>query len=163
MQYLLDTNIVSEIMKPEPDFNVICWMQDHNENLYLSAVSIHELYYGIYLLPDGKRKTGYLERLGAITQDCTDRIFPLDAFSGSLCGKLYADTRRNEQQGTIEDCMIAAICQRNNATLATRNIKDFEVFDIPLVNPFNYESETLKRLRREEAEHFNREKGEGSE
>ena len=152
MQYVLDTNVVSEIIKPKPDHNTMRWMQDHNESLYLNAVSIHELYYGVFLLPDGKRKDSLLERLGYITQDCTNRIFTFDAFSGHLCGKLYASIRQIGRQVSIEDCMIAAICQRNDATLATRNTKDFEHLGIPLVNPFEYESETLKRLKCEEAE-----------
>lgn len=137
MIYVLDTNIVSEIMKPKPNFGVISWIQDHNEDTYLNAVSIHELYYGICLLPDSKRKTRYLDLLEGYTEDRVGMVLPLDGFAGYLSGKLFAQSRSIGKQGTVEDCMIAAICQRNDATLVTRNTEDFEHFNIPLIDPFD--------------------------
>ncbi|MBQ9003497.1 MAG: type II toxin-antitoxin system VapC family toxin [Eggerthellaceae bacterium] len=151
MIYVVDTNVISEIFKPKPHTNAIWWMQDHNENMYLNAITIHELNFGISLLPDGKRKKSHLDRLDAITRECSDRTLPFDAFSGYLSGQLFALARKKGRVGAVEDCMIAAICARHDATLATRNVKDFEVFGIDIVNPFDYESETMQRLRRKEA------------
>lgn len=152
MIYVLDTNVVSEIMKPEANWGVIDWIQDHNESVFLSAISVHELYYGIYLLPDSKRKTHFLELMEGFTRDRVGMILPFDAFAGYLCGKLYAEARKNGRPGTIEDCMIAAICMRNGATLVTRNTKDFEQYGIDLIDPFDYEPPLLQELREREKE-----------
>ena len=152
MAYILDTNIISEFMKEKANPQVIDWAQDHNEDLFLTTVSLMELNYGIMRMPEGKRKHTYREIADAITKECRDRIYSFDSFSAFLCAKLRCEAAAIGRPPQISDCMIAAICQRNNATLATHNVKDFEHYGIPLVDPFNYESETLKRLRREEAE-----------
>ena len=152
MMYVVDTNVISELFKPNPCHNVIWWMQDHNESIYLNAVTLHELHYGIGLLPEGRRKRIYLEKANAIAQECINRILPFDAFSGHLSGTLHAEARQAGRQGSTEDCMIAAICERHGATLATRNVKDFAHYGIKVVNPFEYESETLKMLRAREAQ-----------
>ena len=151
MNYVLDTNIISEFTKPRPNPSVIDWAHDHNEEIFLNTVTLYELYYGIFCMPEGKLKKGLLETIDAIAEECSDRILGLDAFGSYLCAKMRSDAQRHGRQVTVEDAMIAAICQRNNATLVTHNTKDFEHFNIPLVDPFDYESETLKQLRREEA------------
>ena len=150
MKYVVDTNIVSEFMKPSPNDNVIGWAQDHNKDILLSSITVQELYYGLFTMPNGKRKEILRESIDAIIRECKDRILPFDAFCSYLCAELRANTRRMGRPGTIEDLMIAAICKRNDAILVTHNTKDFDYLGIQLCDPFEYESETLKHLKRKE-------------
>ena len=152
MVYVLDTNIISEFVKKNANAGVIDWAQDHNEQLFITTVSIMELNYGIMRMPDGKRKGMLQEVINAIVEECADRVYPLDSFSAYLCAKLRCKAEALGRPPQIADCMIAAICQRNNATLVTHNTKDFEHYGIPLIDPFDYESDTLKQLRIREAE-----------
>ena len=147
MRYVLDTNIVSEFLKPDPNQNVIWWAQDYNADLLLNVISIQELYFGIFTMPDGKKKTRLRESLDAIVRECTDRILPFDAFAGYLCAEMHASAKAAGHPRTIEDLMIAAICKRNDAVLTTRNIKDFDCLGIELIDPFEYESDLMKELR----------------
>lgn len=151
MQYVLDTNIISEAMKVSPNHNALWWLQDHAEQVLLNAISIEEIYLGIFLLPDGRRKKRLKDAIDAIAKDCKDRILPFDAFCGYLCAELQAHARKIGRPSTIEDCMIAAICKRNNAVLATHNVRDFDYLGIQVVDPFEYESETFNNLKKRES------------
>ena len=138
MKYVVDTNVVSELMKPVPSDNVIDWFQDHEGEVYLTAITVKELFYGMLRLPDGKRKTSLKEAMTAIVMDCADKTFAFDAYSGYLCATLHERAVKSGRTATIEDLMIAAICQRNDAILATRNMKDFDYLGIEVINPFEY-------------------------
>ena len=152
MEYVLDTNVISEIAKPQPDHNVLCWIQDHNESVYLNSVSLEELYYGIFIMPEGKKKEALRAVFDAIVHECNDRTFMFDAFCGYTCAEIRAQARKNGRTGTIEDFMIAAICLRNDATLVTRNVKDFDYIEgLKIVDPFTYEPPLLAELKRREA------------
>lgn len=140
MRYVADTNVVSELMKRNPADNVIDWFQDHEGDIYLTAITIKELYYGMLRLPEGKRKARLKDTMTAIVMDCSDKTFAFDAYSGYLCAGLHEQAIASGRTPTIEDLMIAAICQRNDAILATRNTKDFDYLGINLVNPFEYEA-----------------------
>ena len=151
MPYIVDTNVVSEIMKPYPNFETICWLQDHEGEYYLTTVTLMELNYGVMRLPDGKRKQNLRRTLDMISREESGRMYSFDGFSAYYCAdfrRIAAEIGRTPQ---LSDCMIAAICKRNDATLVTRNVKDFEYFDIDVVNPFEYESPTLAEPRRREA------------
>lgn len=148
MLYVADTNIVSEPLKPNPDGKAIDWMQDHADCICLTTVTLMEMHFGIMRLPEGKRKRALYERIRAISEDCRDRILPFDSFSAYLCADLRCKAQAAGRVPQLADIMIAAICKCNNAILATHNTRDFGYLDIELVDPFEYESEALKRLRR---------------
>jgi predicted nucleic acid-binding protein len=149
VKYVLDTDIISELARQQPDFNVICWIQDHAEDVVLTAVSLEEIYYGILIMPDGKRKSRIKNAVDAIVQDCVDRILVFDAFCGYLCADVHAQAKRSGHTGTIEDFMIASICLRHNAKLVTRNVKDFDYINgLEAIDPFSYESPVLAELKR---------------
>ena len=155
MKYVLDTNIISEFMKPEPNFGALCWAQDHTDELFLTSITILELQYGVMCMPEGKRKQIYKEYIEGVTKDCVDRLFDFDSFSAYLCARLRCKAKAVGFTPQLPDAMIAAICQRNDATLVTHNVKDFEAYDIDVFDPFDYESDMLKELRRREAEREN--------
>lgn len=152
MTYVLDTNAISEIFKPRPNPKTISWMQDHEGQLYLTTISIMEMYYGVMRLPEGKRKESFRALLAAILHDEKERIYDFDSFSAFLCAEMKSDAEAIGRTPQLSNCMIAAICKRNNATLVTRNVKDFDYLGIKVENPFEYESPTLLELKRRESQ-----------
>ena len=138
MKYVIDTNVVSEIAKPNPCENVIDWFWEYGEQAYLPSVSIEELYYGIFIMPDGKRKRAIRDIIDGIVKDLSDRTLPYDGFSAYLCAEMHANAKGIGRASSIEDYMIAAICKANNAVLVTHNVKDFDYLGIDIVDPFDY-------------------------
>lgn len=134
---LLDTNIISELMKATPEPNVLAWADVQlDTDLYFSAITKAEVEWGIALLADGKRK----QRLG----EAAAEVFAL--FEGrcldyacAVAPYYVAIALFSKQAGrpmSVEDMLIAAIAQANNATLATRNVTDFDFLPgLVLVNP----------------------------
>lgn len=134
--YIADTNVLSELMKDNPSRSVIDWFWDHEGDIYTTAVTVEELYYGLLKMPEGKRRTNLQECMDAIVKDCAGKTFPFDGFSAYLCAKMRVEALASGHNPSLEDLMIAAITERHNATLATRNVKDFDYLGITLVNPF---------------------------
>ena len=140
---VLDTNIISETLKKQPDDRVIAWLLQNQESLYLSAVTIGELWEGAYRLPTGKRRENLLRALERITGAYANRLLSYDGAAAQAYALMQDKTRRGGRTLTVEDGMIAAICATAHATLATRNTKDFQHLGITLVNPFEDPTELL--------------------
>lgn len=138
MKYLLDTNVISEVTKPSPDYSVICWLQDFATEVGTCAICIQELYYGLQLMPAGKRRDQLWAHTDAMVKDLAERTLAFDSFSGYICAELHAKDRVLGRSTAIEDLMIAATAQANNCIVATRNTKDFEPLGVTTVNPFAY-------------------------
>ena len=138
MNFLLDTNIVSEWMKPRPDAGVMDWLAEADEDrIFLSAVTIAEIRYGIERLPPGVRR----ERLNAwLTDDLPlrfeDRILPIDSKTGDRWGHIMARGRAAGRPVAAMDAFLAATSEQYDLTLVTRNMSDFDVLGIRLVNPW---------------------------
>jgi len=136
---LVDTNILSELMRPNPSTRVIEWMDSVEPQIFgITSVTVAEILYGIAALSEGRRKHQLLEAARAMfEEDFNGRIFSFD----EAAAVEYADiVIRREKSGrpiSMPDAQIAAICRAGNCKLATRNTKDFEKTDIELVNPFN--------------------------
>ena len=145
MTYLLDTNVISEVSKPRPDDNVLCWLQDATGNVCTCSVVVEEMYYGILLLPDGKRKYDLRRHTDSLVADLLDRVLPFDMRSAYACAQLQAKAHASGRTPALEDVMIAAIAQRNNCILATRNVKDFDYLGVETVNPFDYIPPEMKK------------------
>ena len=135
---LIDTNVVSELMRLTPDREVMAWFsaQDSAE-LYLTAVTEAELRAGAAILPAGRRRDRLAAEVDAMVQeDFAGRVLPFD----SLAAKAYAEiaaTRRSLGRPILEaDCQIAAIARVTNAAIATRNRADFELCGIALIDPW---------------------------
>ena len=135
---LLDTNVLSELMKPAPEPLVIQWLDAQlDSQVFLTAVTKAEIELGIALLPNGKRKKGFTGLASALFDEFQDRILPFDASAASYYANLVANARRAGRTLSVEDAQIAAITEANRLTLATRNSKDFEFIpDLPLINPW---------------------------
>lgn len=140
MKYVADTNVVSELMKPQVSDAVVDWFQDNEGNVFLTSITVKELYFGMLRLPDGKRKERLREAITGIVMDCARKTFSFDAYSGFICAQLHEQALSQGRVPTVEDLMIAAICKRNECALATRNVKDFDYLGVDVINPFNYDN-----------------------
>ncbi len=135
---LLDTNVLSELMKPAPELAVIQWLDAQlDSQVFLSAITKAEIELGIALLPNGKRMDTFTRLASDLFDEFQDRILPFDAGAASYYANLVADARKAGRAIPVEDAQIAAITQENRLTLATRNTKDFEFIpDLLLINPW---------------------------
>ena len=145
MKYVADTNVISELMKPHPSDNVIDWFQDNEGMVYIAATTIDELYYGMLLLSDGRRKNQLRTAITGIVMDCSNKTLPFDGYSAYLCAELKTNARAQGRATSTEDAMIAAVALRNDAIVATRNTKDFECLDVACINPFEYDGRSHVR------------------
>ncbi len=137
---LLDTNVVSEVMRPVPAPTVLAWFADQVAlDLYLPAIVEAELRFGVLLLPEGKRRDGLADALeGMIEEDFADRVLPFDSSAARSYALLAAQRRRSGLAVKEADCQIAAIAASRGAALATRNVKDFIGTDVEIVDPWQY-------------------------
>lgn len=135
---VLDTNVVSESGKPSPSQHVLGWFTRQEPlSLFLCAPVVMELSYGTekYLARTGSDR--YLKNLVELTSDrFRGRILGFEGTVASVTGRLRADRDSKGRPISVQDAMIAAICLVHDATLATRNIRDFDGLDLRLVNPF---------------------------
>lgn len=135
---VLDTNIVSELIKSSPDRNVASWFLGKARTIvYLNDITIMEQSYGaerFYLKTGSDRYIRSLNRL--LTDDFKGRVLAFEGEAPVLTGRLRAKRESLGRPISVADAMIAAICVFHGATLATRNVKDFKGLDLALVNPF---------------------------
>lgn len=134
---VVDTNIVSELMKPSPESTVREWVraQDPDE-LHTTAISLAEIRYGIERLPRGRRKDLLRTTADEVFAAFADQILPFDAAAARLYATIV--TTRDDAGLPIDgfDAQIAAICSLHHGTLATRNVKDFFGAGIEITNPW---------------------------
>lgn len=139
---LLDTNIVSEVMKPEPKNSVLQWLDyQETEELYLSTITIAEINFGIRILPDGRRRHTLANRFeDFIAKGFDQRILPFDTKAAYLFGELMARRRELGRPMSFPDGQIAAIVRSHHFVLATRNVDDFDHCGVDILNPFEFTS-----------------------
>lgn len=138
---VLDTNVASELMRPEPTPGVAAWISGRDaEDLYLTAVSEAELLYGVAIMPTGRRRNALEAAMSRwLDLGFADRILPFDS-SAARAYAVIASSRRHACRPIGEaDCQITAISRSQGAVLVTRNVRDFEdtgvdVVDWPLDN-----------------------------
>jgi len=131
----LDTNVVSELRRQKPHGAVVAWLQSvDDKDLYLSSVTLAEIQAGIEITRDQnvQRAIELEEWLDAVTT--TYNILTLDGAAFRTWAKLM----HRKSDTLYEDAMIAAIAKVNKLVVVTRNVTDFESFDVPLLNPFEY-------------------------
>ncbi len=135
---VLDTNVVSEIMKNSPSIHVLTWLDQQPVNqLFITAITVAEISYGINVLPNGKRQQ-LLESAfhNAVNGAFKHRILFFDDAAAQLYGKLMSHRKALGRPLSVLDGQIAAMTAAKQASLATRNIRDFENCNLELINPF---------------------------
>ncbi len=131
--YLLDTNVISEIMTTEPNQRVIDFLAQIKES-YLSAITLHELHYGLQLLPEGQRRNTIANKLQSLLTHYNDYIIPVNQAIALQAAVLRADAKQEGRIVHLADALIASTAKVNNWIVATRNTNDFidsgvEIFD----------------------------------
>lgn len=137
---VLDTNVVSELMRTSPDTAVLRWMDAQSPStLWLNSVVVSELLYGVAKLPKGKRKTQLMAAVAAmVDEDFAGRVLSFDVQAAAEYAHLVAPRENTGLSVSMADAQIAAICLSQDATLATRNTKHFEGLGLTLINPWRH-------------------------
>ena len=132
---VLDTNVVSEAMKPEPHQAVRAWLNDQAaETLYLSSVTLAELLFGIAALQDGKRKDMLAQALDGLMGLFRDRVLPFD----TDVARRYAVMAKTSGRGfPTPDGYIAAIAASRGFIVASHDTAPFEAAGVPVINPWS--------------------------
>jgi toxin FitB len=135
---ILDTNVVSELMRPEPDNRVRQWVSGWRaDELGTTAVTVAEIGHGIERLPDGRRKAALLSAASDLFAAFGELVQPFDVRAAGWFGPVMA--RRGSLGLPIEgfDAQIASICRAHGAALATRNVKDFLETGVEIIDPWS--------------------------
>lgn len=135
---VLDTNVVSELMRADPAPAVLRWVDAQDPGkLWLTSVTVQELFYGIARLPVGKRQSQLnAQMLAMLDEDFAGQVAAYDGEAAAIAGKLLARCEREGRTMPLADAQIAAICLAHHATLVTRNTSDFEAAGLVFVNPW---------------------------
>lgn len=135
MSYLIDTNVLSELRRREPDIRVQHWFADRSNNsLYLSVLTLGELRKGIAKMPASPRQEALLSWLEAeLPRFFFGRILPVDALVADTWGQITAQTSRPLP---AIDSLLAATAMTHRLTLVTRNVRDFQWPGLSVVNPW---------------------------
>lgn len=136
---ILDTNVISELMRPRPETQVVGWVDAQpTSSLFTTAITEAELLLGVCLLPAGKRRALLEEAvLQMLVEDFRNRILPFDSMATRHFAELVSSRRRAGHPMLHADAQIAAIARGHGAALATRNVTDFEGCGLTLVNPWH--------------------------
>ena len=135
---LLDTNVISELMKATPAPAVFAWVSlQPPDDLFISTISMAEILFGIELLPKGKRRDGLLQEAEiTFRRDFSGRVLSFDEQAARIFGSIVAARRIHGRPIGIADGQIAAIAKCHQASLATRDTGDFEDCGVKLINPW---------------------------
>lgn len=135
---VLDTNVISELMKPAPSTVVRAWVSSQSStSLFTTAVNVAEILYGIERLPQGRRKRQLRELVGDVFSAFDDKVLAFDHEAARAYASLVDRRSRLGRPVDGFDAQIAAICAVHGATLATRNLKDFVDTGISAVDPWS--------------------------
>jgi predicted nucleic acid-binding protein len=133
--FLLDTNIISEIMKGRPNGRVISFLAKL-EDAWVSTVTLNELDYGLALLPHGSRRAGLEKVLSALIAEYGDVILPVDRAEARQAADLRAAARQAGHILHLGDALIAGTAKAHDLCVATHNVSDFDGLGLDLVNPW---------------------------
>jgi toxin FitB len=138
LNHLLDTSVVSEWIKPQPDAGVIKWLAEADEDrVFLSVVTLAEIRYGIELLPMGARRNRLSNWLrNEVTERFAGRILPVDPSVAEVWGQLLARTKAVGRTLGIMDGFVSATAEVHQMTVVTRNVTHFQGLGHPIFNPW---------------------------
>lgn len=135
---LLDTNVLSELMRADPDPHVEHWLGSQPDaSIFISVITEAELRYGAALLPSGKRRSALTAEIEVMLRnDFSGRILPFDSQAAQAFAIIAADRRKSGKPISQADAQIAAITRSRGASLAARNVDDFSSCGVEIINPW---------------------------
>ncbi|AHK79924.1 plasmid stabilization protein [Ectothiorhodospira haloalkaliphila] len=137
---LIDTNVISELMRPNPAPAVLAWfgVQD-TAVLHISAVGEAELRRGAAVMSEGKRRSRLIAEIDAmITEDFAGRVLPFDSVAAQAFATIFVDRRAAGRPISFPDCQIAATARAHGAAIATRNVTDFTGCGVEVIDPWKH-------------------------
>jgi predicted nucleic acid-binding protein len=137
---ILDTNVVSELLRPAPSPEVEAWLAAQDgATVFFTAIGEAELRLGVAILPAGRRRTSLAEAIDAMLEaDFRNRILPFDTTAAQAYAAIAASRRAAGRPISQFDCQIAAIARSRQAVLATRNTADYEDCGIEVIDPWQH-------------------------
>lgn len=137
MSFLLDTNVISELSKPNPDQNVLIWFnQVPEEKLFLTVFTLGEIQSGIEKLKDSKKQGKLLLWFEEIREAFRGQVLDFDTDAALLWGKTHGNLVKQGNPPSLMDSLIAATALRHNCVLVTRNQSDFAYFGVDILDPW---------------------------
>lgn len=135
---VIDTNVVSELMRREPDVSVVRWFRDQDDaEMVLTAISEGELRLGAAVLPDGRRKSDIIARIDKmVVHHFGKQVLAFDSEAAEVYAVVVASRRASGRPIAMADAQIASIAFVHDAAVATRDVRDFEDCGIALINPW---------------------------
>jgi len=136
---VLDTNVISELFRPNPNPQVMSWLELLTDDVAITSITLAELLAGVQRLPDGKRKTQLETAIDMAVEPYrhTNAVLPFDSHAATEYAHVLAGRERSGLPISMADAQIAAICRVHGATCATRNTKDFNATGVESVNPWS--------------------------
>lgn len=137
MKYLLDTCVLSELVKSTPEPKVVGWVEAQADNtLFVSAITLGELLKGIAKLQDSQRKTALTEWVAKIQEEMAERILPFESTTADYWANMCAKAETLGKPMSAFDSLIAGTAMEHGLVIVTRNIRDFESAPVMLINPW---------------------------
>ncbi|MCY3699004.1 MAG: type II toxin-antitoxin system VapC family toxin [Gemmatimonadetes bacterium] len=134
---LLDTNVISELTKRTPAPPVVAFLSARND-LWLSALVLHELEFGLRLLPHGRRRDALRGVLSGFIRRYEDRVLPVDEKAAVWAARFRADARERGRPLDLGDALIAGTAKACDFSIATRNVADFDGLEVVVTNPWEF-------------------------
>ena len=136
---LLDTNVISELTKDEPNARVVSFLGAH-QDLWVSSIFLHELEFGLRLLPRGRRRQELESAVARLVTDYADRILPLNRREAEAAAVLRVHAQQSDHTLQLGDALIAGTARAHDMAVATRNTTDFDGLDVSVINPWEGEA-----------------------
>lgn len=138
MKYLLDTCLISELVKKEPNPGVVNWLDEQDEQtLFLSVLNLGELQKGISKLPEGRKKDELQAWIGLdLVERFAGRILDIDLDTALCCGRIQGEAERTGEKLPVMDSLIAATAAAHGLVVVTRNVRDMERCGVRVCNPW---------------------------
>lgn len=136
---ILDTNVVSALMREQPDAQVVNWLDNEpTSSIWITSITMMEIIFGLQTMAPGRRRESMKKSFELVLEKkIEDRIAPFDAAAGRQAADLMAIRKRKGRPGEIRDTMIAGIVLASHATLVTRNTSHFEDITVSIINPWS--------------------------
>ncbi|QBE49691.1 type II toxin-antitoxin system VapC family toxin [Leucobacter triazinivorans] len=135
---VLDTNVISEVFKPQPNPQVVAWLESLTGDVAITTITLAELLAGVRRRPDGRRKSVLMTSINTAMQSYRDTsaVLGFDDAAAEHYADIVVARERSGLPITMADAQIAAICRSHRASCATRNTKDFAETGVELLNPW---------------------------